>query len=89
MRKHLDFAAIRRGWNVYYDRMLERMQTPDAREGAKRAFNATPEELGATAIVKTAKDYATKTCRECCYGGHCLGADPDCVCDCKGWTIPR
>ena len=30
--------------------MLERMQTPEWREGAERAFNATPEELGRAAL---------------------------------------
>lgn len=75
MREHWDLDA-------YYDRMLERMQTPEAREAAKKAFNSTPEEMG-KAAVKTAKDYATKYCRDCCYGSHCLGADPDCVCGCK------
>jgi hypothetical protein len=59
------------------DELLERMQAPGQREKMQKAFNATPEELG-----QAAKDYATKTCRGCCYGSHCLGADPDCVC-CK------
>ncbi len=33
-----------------YDAMLERMQTPEAREGAERAFHATPDELGRAAV---------------------------------------
>ena len=62
---------------AYFDLMLERMQTPEARESMKRAFDATPKELGEAAL-----EYATKYCRGCCYGSHCLGADPDCAC-CK------
>jgi hypothetical protein len=30
--------------------LLERMQTPEAREGMKRAFDATPEELAEAAV---------------------------------------
>lgn len=30
--------------------MLRRMQTPEARKGMERAFDATPEELGRAAI---------------------------------------
>lgn len=62
---------------AYFDEMLARMQTPEARDGARRAFNATPEELG-----KAAVEYA-KWCSGCRYGSHCLGVDPDCACGCK------
>ena len=60
-----------------YDEELERMQTPEARRGMKRAFDATPEELAKAAVW-----YAGKYCDGCSYGSHCLGADPDCGC-CK------
>jgi hypothetical protein len=63
--------------NQKYDRMLERMQTPEARRRMKEAFDASPEELG-----KAAAEYA-KWCNGCRYGSHCLGADPDCGCGCK------
>jgi DNA polymerase III subunit gamma/tau len=36
--------------NAEFDAKLERMQTPEARAGAVKAFNATPEELGAAAV---------------------------------------
>jgi hypothetical protein len=39
----------------YDDEMLVRMQTPEAREGARKAFSATPEELGAAAVKGAAK----------------------------------
>jgi hypothetical protein len=73
------------------DAMLERMQAPGARERMQKAFDATPEELGRAALEAAqqpeefryaAKHYETRVCRGCCYGSHCLGADPDCVC-CK------
>jgi antitoxin Phd len=35
---------------AYFDELLARMQTPEAREGAKKAFDATPEELGKAAV---------------------------------------
>lgn len=60
------------------DEMFERMQTPEWREGAKRAFNATPKELAAAAL-----EFASKWCNGCSYGSHCLGTDPDCGCGCK------
>jgi hypothetical protein len=77
MRKRLDLAAIKRSWESYYDKMLERMQTPEARRRMKEAFDASPEELGRAAV-----EYA-KWCNGCRYGSHCLGADPDCGCGCK------
>jgi hypothetical protein len=63
---------------AYFDELLARMQTPEQREAAQRAFNATPEELG-----KAAVKYATTYCNECKYGSHCLGADPKCACGCQ------
>jgi hypothetical protein len=41
---------------------------------------STIDYLQSEEPCKTAKDYPTKVCRDCCYGSHCLGADPDCVC---------
>jgi hypothetical protein len=41
--------------DAYFDELLARMQTLEAREGAKRAFNATPEELGKTAVEQAKK----------------------------------
>jgi DNA polymerase III subunit gamma/tau len=38
-----------------FDEMLERMQTPEARAGMERAFNATPAELGAAALEAAKK----------------------------------
>jgi antitoxin Phd len=46
---------------AYFDDLLARMQTPEAREGAKKAFNATPEELG-EAAVQAAKKKAGQDC---------------------------
>jgi antitoxin Phd len=37
-----------------FDDLLERLQTPVAKQGMKAAFNASPEELG-RAAVKAAK----------------------------------
>jgi antitoxin Phd len=34
-----------------YEQMLDDMQKPEQREAARRAFNATPEELGATGLA--------------------------------------
>lgn len=34
-----------------FDALLERMQTPDAIAGMKRAFEASPEELGKAAVA--------------------------------------
>jgi hypothetical protein len=33
-----------------FDALLERMQTPQARAAMRRAFDATPEELGRAAV---------------------------------------
>jgi antitoxin Phd len=33
-----------------FEALLERMQTPEARQGVEAAFNATPEELGRAAV---------------------------------------
>lgn len=33
-----------------YCTLLERMQTPEAKEGVKKAFEATPKELGEAAV---------------------------------------
>ena len=35
---------------AYFDEMLARMQTPEWREAAKKAFNATPEEMAKAAV---------------------------------------
>ena len=80
-----------KAWRKKYDEMFERMQTPEWREGAQRAFDATPHELGEAAREFARKEQAeaerewkanrpTNYCNGCCYGGHCLGADPDCTC---------
>jgi antitoxin Phd len=37
--------------SVDFDKMLARMQKPGARAGMKKAFGATPEELGAAALA--------------------------------------
>jgi len=38
-----------------YRGMLEKMQSPEQKAGAKRAFNATPEELGKAAVAAAAR----------------------------------
>lgn len=38
-----------------FDGLLERMQTPAAREGMKAAFDASPEELGRAAVEEARK----------------------------------
>lgn len=35
-----------------FDALLERMQSPAARAGMQRAFNASPKQLGAAAVAK-------------------------------------
>ena len=59
-----------------FDEQLDAMQEPGQREAMDAAFHAMPKEK------KQAKDFDSKWCRGCCYGSHCLGADPDCLC-CK------
>ncbi len=34
-----------------HDALLDRMQTPEARMGMRRAFDASPEELGRAAVA--------------------------------------
>jgi prevent-host-death family protein len=34
-----------------FDALLERMQTPEARAGVRRAFGASPDELGRAAVA--------------------------------------
>jgi len=43
---------------AYFDELLARMQTPEAREGAEKAFKATPEELGKAAVEQAKKEIA-------------------------------
>jgi antitoxin Phd len=35
---------------AYFDELLARMQTPEWRAAAQRAFDATPEEIGKAAV---------------------------------------
>lgn len=40
---------------AYYDALLDSMQTPEARAGMRRAFDASPEELGRAAVAAASK----------------------------------
>ena len=39
-----------------FDRLLERMQRPGAREAMQSAFEATPDELGEAAVAAARKE---------------------------------
>ena len=78
-------------WRKKYDEMFDRMQEPGAQERMQRAFDATPHELGEAAREFARHEQAeaerewkanrpTNYCNGCCWGSHCLGADPDCTC---------
>lgn len=41
-----------------YQEMFDKMQKPEQRAGAERAFNATPEELAGTAVRAAAQEKA-------------------------------
>ena len=43
-----------------FDAMLERMQTPEARKAMRRAFNATPKQLGKAALAAAQKEKLDK-----------------------------
>ena len=44
--------------NAEFDKLLARMQTPQARKGVEAAFNASPGELGLTAVTAAKKHRA-------------------------------
>jgi hypothetical protein len=57
------------------DALVESMQTPEARAGAEKFLQMTPEELGQAAVAAVAEEpprpefvpskYARRTCRDC------------------------
>jgi antitoxin Phd len=47
--------------NAQFDDLLARMQTPKARQGMQRAFDATPARLGRAAMKVAAKSRKKKT----------------------------
>src|SRR5271167_1860 len=53
--------------------------TPSTREILTGKYEEMPENDMAP-LNPSALNYASKYCRGCCYGSHCLGADPDCEC---------
>jgi len=55
-----DFEALVKGQNLNdlgaeFDALLDRMQTPKARKGARAAFNAAPAQLGRAAVKSARK----------------------------------
>ena len=56
----LNPSALRSDWVKKYDEMFERMQTPEARKAMRRAFNATPKQLGRAALKAAQKEKLDK-----------------------------
>ncbi|MBJ7327664.1 MAG: type II toxin-antitoxin system Phd/YefM family antitoxin [Chthoniobacterales bacterium] len=58
-------TGVRPAWledlHAEYRGMLDRMQGPEQRAAAERAFNATPEELGAAAVWAAQQDKIRQT----------------------------
>ena len=55
MKKAFSSRDIQKAFRANHQTLLRLMQTPKARKGMQAAFNATPPELGRTAVKAARK----------------------------------